>query len=158
MATSRVFVGFSSKDIRFYNLMRAWKENENINFDFIDCQLDKEINSEDEEYIKSICRKRINMAGTFISLIGEDTKSKHKYVKWELEVALEKGCRIIAVNLDGSRQINPNRCPKIIQNIGAIFVPFSSAIIDYALTNYKMKDRGNWFYNDLVYKKLGYKI
>ena len=98
------------------------------------------------------------MAGTFISLIGQDTKSKHKYVRWELEVALEKGCRIIGVNLDGSRHMNPNTCPKIIQDVGAIFVPFSPQIIAYALENYQMKNSKNYYYPDSVYKKLGYSL
>lgn len=98
------------------------------------------------------------MAGTFISLIGQDTKSKHKYVRWELEVALEKDCRIIGVNLDGTRYMNPNTCPKIIQDIGAIFVSFSPQIIAYALKNYQMNDNGNWYYKDIVYQELGYKI
>ena len=90
MGLPRTFVGFSSTDIRSYWLMCAWKNNSKIDFNFVDCQLAQEINSENEAYIKRKCRERINMAGTFISLIGQDTKSKHKYVRWELEVALEK--------------------------------------------------------------------
>lgn len=156
MGLPRTFVGFSSTDIHYYRLMCAWKEHENIDFNFVNCQLSQEINSEDEAYIKKKCRERINMAGTFISLIGQDTRSKHKYVRWELEVALEKGCRIIGVNLDGSRRMNPNTCPKIIQGVGAIFVPFSPQIIAYALENYQMKNSKNYYYPDSVYKKLGY--
>ncbi|WP_204378766.1 TIR domain-containing protein [Rodentibacter caecimuris] len=127
-------------------------------FNFADCQLDQELNSENEVYIKKKCRERINMAGTFISLIGQDTQSKHKYVRWELEVALEKKDRIIGVNLDGSCLMNPNTCPKIIQGVGAIFVPFSPRIIAYALKNYQMNGSGNWVYKDFVYQNLGYKI
>lgn len=158
MGLPRTFVGFSSTDIRSYWLMCAWKNNSKIDFNFIDCQLAQEINSENEAYIKKKCRERINMAGTFISLIGQDTKSKHKYVRWELEVALEKGCRIIGVNLDGFRHMNPNTCPKIIQDVGAIFVPFSPQIIAYALENYQMKNSKNYYYPDSVYKKLGYSL
>ena len=158
MGLPRTFVGFSSTDIRSYWLMCAWKNNSKIDFNFADCQLSQELNSENEVYIKKKCRDRINMAGTFISLIGQDTKSKHKYVRWELEVALEKDCRIIGVNLDGSRRMNPNTCPKIIQDVGAIFVPFSPQIIAYALENYQMNNNGNWYYNDFVYQNLGYKI
>lgn len=156
MGKSRVFVGFSSDDIHYYHLMCAWKENKSFEFDFIDCQLNTSINSNNEAYIKRKCRERINMSGTFISLIGKNTKFKHKYVLWELEVAIEKECRIIGVNIDGSRQMNPNTCPSIIQNIGAIFVPFSDKIIYHALNNFKMKDEGNWRYIDEVYKNLGY--
>nr|WP_311463598.1 TIR domain-containing protein [uncultured Aggregatibacter sp.] len=158
MGLPRTFVGFSSTDIRSYWLMCAWKNNSKIDFNFADCQLSQELNSENEVYIKKKCRDRINMAGTFISLIGQDTRSKHKYVRWELEVALEKGCRIIGVNLDGSRRMNPNTCPKIIQGVGAIFVPFSPQIIAYALENYQMKNSKNYYYPDSVYRKLGYSL
>ncbi|KAE9534235.1 hypothetical protein A1D25_06885 [Ursidibacter arcticus] len=156
MGLPRAFVGFSSTDLHYYRLMQAWKANTNIDFNFTDCQLRNEIKSEDEDYIKRKCRERINMAGTFISLIGQDTKSKYKYVRWEIEVALEKGCRIIAVNLDGSRQMNPNTCPAILKNTGTIFVPFSPKIIAYALENWEQKDSENWIYKDWVYQSLGY--
>ena len=69
MALPRTFVGFSSTDIRSYWLMCAWKEHEHIDFDFVDCQLQNEINSENEAYIKSKCRARINMAGTYVMLM-----------------------------------------------------------------------------------------
>lgn len=39
--------------------------------------------------------------------------------------------------------MNPNTCPKIIQDVGAIFVPFSPQIIAYALDNYQMHDSGS---------------
>lgn len=157
MGLPRTFVGFSSTDIRSYWLMLAWKANEHINFNFANCQLEKEINSENEAYIKSKCRERIGMAGTFAVLIGQDTRSKHKYVRWEMEVALEKGCRIIGINLDGSRQMVDATCPPIIKDIGAIFVPFSPKIVAHALANWKMEVQGNWHYKDEVYQRLGYK-
>jgi hypothetical protein len=157
MGLPRTFVGFSSTDIRYYRLMQAWKVNENIDFNFTDCQLQDEINSENEDYIKRKCRERINMAGKYLLLIGQDTKSKHKYVRWEAEVAIEKGCTIIGVNLDGSRSMDRDTCPPIIREIGAVFVPFSPAIIAYAIENYKMHDDNeNYSYKDSVYEKLGY--
>lgn len=157
MGLPRTFVGFSSTDLHYYRLMLAWKESEHIDFNFSDVQLAQEINSENEEYIKRKCRERIGMSGTFLSLIGTDTRSKHKYVRWEMEVALEKECRIIGVNLDGARQIVEAICPPIIKDVGAIFVPFSPKIVAHALENYKMNDKGNWHYKDEVYKQLGYK-
>ena len=156
MGLPRTFVGFSSTDIHNYRLMQAWKKNEHIDFNFTDCQLSSELNSENEEYIKRKCRERINMAGKYVLLIGKDTKSKHKYVRWEAEVAIEKGCTIIGVNLDGSRSVNANTCPPIIRAIGAIFIPFSPKIIGYAIENYSMHDdNDNYHYKDSVYKQLG---
>jgi hypothetical protein len=156
MGLPRTFVGFSSADIACYRLMQAWKAHEHIDFNFTDCQLPEAINSENENYIKGRCRERINMAGKYIMLIGQDTRSKHKYVRWEAEVALEKDCTIIGVNLDSSRQFNGATCPPIIKNIGAIFVPFSPKIIAYALENYKMHPNKNYHYNEATYKSLGY--
>lgn len=156
MGLPRTFVGFSSTDIHYYRLMLAWKENEHIDFNFTNCQLSQEVNSENEAYIKSKCRERIGMAGTFAVLIGQDTRSKHKYVRWEMEVASEKKCRIIGINLDKSRRVVDATCPTIIRNIGAIFVPFSPKIVAYALENYQMGSNDDFHYNDRVYTQLGY--
>lgn len=156
MGLPRTFVGFSSTDIHYYRLMLAWKASDHIDFDFTNCQLGSSINSENEAYIKSKCRERINMAGTFAVLIGQDTKSKHKYVRWEMEVALEKKCRIIGINLDKSRKVVSATCPPIIRNIGAIFIPFSPKIVAYALENYKMHPNDDYHYKDEVYTQFGY--
>ena len=156
MSLSRTFVGFSSTDIRDYWMMLAWKENQHIDFDFADCQLKDEIRSEDETYIKRKCRERINMTGAYIMLIGQDTKWKYKYVKWEAEVAIEKKCRIIGMNLDHSRRLNRDLCPPVIQNIGAIFISYSPKIAAYALKNYKTGEPGkDYFYPDTTYEKVG---
>lgn len=155
MGVPRTFVGFSSTDIRYYRLMLAWKENEKIDFNFANLQLDKEINSEDESYIKRCCRDRLNQAGYFIQLIGDDTRYKYKYVRWEAEIAVEKDCTIIGVNLNGSKKFDEERTPRVICDIGAVFVPFKPKIIKHALENYKMKERGNFVYQDSFYKSLG---
>jgi hypothetical protein len=156
MGLPRAFVGFSSTDIHCYHLMRAWKSNENIDFNFTDCQLSGELNSENEAYIKRKCRERINMAGKYVLLIGKDTKSKYKYVRWEAEVAIEKGCTIIGVNLNGSKCMQSAICPPIVRDIGAIFVSFSPKIVAYAIKNYSMhKDNKNYNYKKSVYEDLG---
>jgi hypothetical protein len=157
MGTPRVFVGFSSNDIRSYRLMLAWKAHEHINFDFVDCQLQSEINSENEYYIKRKCRERILMSSTFIQLIGEDTRHKHKYVRWEAEVALEKKCKIICVNLNGSRVVD-DLCPTILRNTGSVFVPFSAAIVAHAIQTHQQHQNQDWHYIPEVYRQLGYPI
>jgi hypothetical protein len=155
MGLPRTFIGFSSTNIHYYRLMQAWKKNENIDFNFTDCQLNTEVNSENEAYIKRRCRERINMSGYYIMLIGEDTRYKHKFVKWEAEVAREKECTIIGVNLNGLRSFDSTRTPTVIKDIGAIFVPFTPKIIKYALEHYQMKASDDYHYKDSVYKSLG---
>ena len=156
MGLPRTFVGFSSTDIHRYRLMQAWKANTNIDFNFTDCQLSNAINSENEAYIKQLVRQRITMAGKYAMLIGQDTRHKHKYVRWEAEVAIEQGCTIIGINIDGSRKMVYKTCPPLIRDIGAMFIPFSPKIVAHAIKNYKMHEDNNWHYNDYIYKKLGY--
>ena len=160
MGLPRTFVSFSSTDIHYYRLMQAWKANKHINFNFTDCQLHTAIQSVNEAYIKRLCRERISMAGTFISLIGKDTRFKKTYVEWEIEVALEKNCRIIAVNLDRNhhdgRRINNLLTPEPLKNVGAIFIPFSPDIIAFALEDHTRKPNDNYHYLSHVYERLGY--
>jgi len=156
MGLPRTFVGFSSTDIHAYRLMQAWKENTRIDFSFTDCQLASEVNSDNEDYIKRCVRQRINMAGKYVLLIGEDTRYKHKYVLWETTVAIEKGCTMIGVNLDGSRSMVSSKTPGIIQNIGAVFVPLSPKIVAYAIEHWTMEKSDDWHYKPEVYQKLGY--
>jgi hypothetical protein len=136
--------------------MLAWKGHEKIDFDFCDCQLARALRSEDESYIKGTCRARLDMAGTFIQLIGTDTRSKHKYVRWEAEVAIEKQCRIIGVNLDGSRRINSDTCPPILRDAGVTFVPFSPQIVAHAIENARRHSSQDWEFGDEIYTRLGY--
>jgi hypothetical protein len=76
MDLARTFVSFSSTDIRRYHMMCAWKAHEHIDFNFAD---------------------------TLVLLIGADTYRKTDFVEPEVEAAIEKGCRLIGVNLTNCR-------------------------------------------------------
>lgn len=150
----KTFVGFSASDIEFYWQMLAWRGKEGIDFHFSDCCLDGEPDREDEERIKARVRQQIDTSEYYALLIGEDTRFRNKYVHWEAEVAIEKGCKIIGVNLNGARQIVESRCPTVIIDKGAIFVPFSPRILAYALINFRKREQGNWHFPDEVYLQL----
>ena len=151
-------VGFSVADIEYYWQMLAWRGREGIGFNFTDCRLEGEANREDEDYIKARVRERFGAAEKYALLIGEDTWHRHPYVHWEAAVAIEQGCTIIGINLNGARQIIESKCPAVIRDIGAVFVPFSPRILAYALVNYRQRGQGNWHFQDSVYRQLGYEL
>src|SRR5512134_2600160 len=103
MNMPRTFVSFSSADKSRYGLMCAWKAHEHIAFNFADFQLDQAINSQNPNYIKQVCRAKVRRVDTFVLLIGNDTYAKTKFVRDEVVVAVEKGCRLIGVNLNNCR-------------------------------------------------------
>jgi len=157
MSLPRTFVSFSSADKRWYDLMCAWKAHEHINFNFADFQLDEAINSQNPYYIKQVCAAKVRRVDTFVLLIGADTYTKTVFVKDEVEVAIEKGCRLIGVNLNNVR-VKDGLCPGFFAEVGAIFVPYSSRILSEALT-WQRQGNSPWYYfRDEVYSQLGYQL
>lgn len=153
----RTFVSFSSADKSRYDLMCAWKAHEHIDFNFADFQLDEAINSLTPYYIKSVCAAKVRRADTFVLLIGNDTYRKTVFVKDEVETAVEKGCRMIGVNLNHCR-FKDHLCPDFFADVGALFVPFSSRIIAEALTWERLGTAPWYYFFDQVYAQLGYQL
>jgi hypothetical protein len=100
-------------DIWAYRYMRGWVALEHIEFNFHDAHdLGSELTDRaSEETIKRRLRERFSSAKQVIVLIGERTKYLYRFVRWELEVALELEIPIIAVNLNGKRICDFERCP-----------------------------------------------
>lgn len=157
----RAFVSFSSADKGRYDLMCAWKAHEHIDFNFADFQLDEAIRSTDPYYIKKVCRAKVRRVDTFVLLIGRDTHTKTQFIKDEVDVAIEKGCRLVGVNLNDCR-FRDALCPTFFADKGALFVPFSSRILAEALKWKKgTPEPGvteDWSFVDSVYTGLGYKL
>jgi hypothetical protein len=137
-------------------MMCAWKAHNNIDFDFADFQLDEAIASQNAYYIKSQCESKIRRSDTFALLIGSDTWQKTVFVKSEVEVAIEKGCRLIGVNLNNCR-FKDAFCPDFFANKGSLFVPFSSRVLAKAL-KWEHKTNDDWYFYDHVYTSLGYHL
>lgn len=117
-------------DIREYNLMKAWKENDNIDFNFYNAHdLNVISSSSSEEQIKRKLKERLNNTKQAIVLVGKNTKNLYTFVRWEIEVALEMDIPIIAVYLCKS-----NETPPILKNKAYFLsVPFQSLEVKNAL-------------------------
>jgi hypothetical protein len=152
------------QDILQYYLMTAWHENDKFDFTFVNAhELTQARDTSSEDSIKRSLRTRLNASDILVVLIGEKTKNLYKYVRWEIEVAIEKGMPIIAVNLNKKRSMDDDRCPAILRNALAIHVPFGSKIVNYAIKNWParhavLKREGkisNRYYIESIYTELG---
>lgn len=135
---NKTYVCFDAdKDMNYYNLLKAWNENEHMTFEFRDAH---EINNlrvySSEETIKRKLRERLENTKVMIVLIGESTKNLYTYVKWEIEYAIENNIPIIAVNLNGKKSFDKDLCPPILRDKLAIHIPFGQKIMNYALNNW----------------------
>jgi hypothetical protein len=152
---NKVYVCFDGdKDIHYYRLMQAWHQSDHTSFNFYDAhQLNQ---ARDTSTEASNTRE-------FIVLIGESTRYLTKFVKWEMEQALALNLPIIAVNLNGLRQQDPDRCPPTIRDALAIHVSFNAKIIQYALENWpelaqrleRQREISPRYFTQGVYRQLG---
>src|SRR6266478_2422155 len=150
-------------DMWAYAYMKGWKESEHIEFDFHDAHDLKPLTDRAaEETVRARLRERFSNSKQAIVLIGEHTKHLYKFVRWEIETALELNLAMIAVNLNGKRQHDTDRCPPILAGEYAVHVPFKAKIIQYALDNFpdefvRREDGagGNRHYRDSIYQNLG---
>jgi MTH538 TIR-like domain (DUF1863) len=161
----RTYVVFDGdEDIWAYGYMKGWRANENVDFDFVDAH---DLNpltalATDEPYIKAVLRDRLKASKQVVVLVGENTKNLYKFVRWEIEVALELQLPIIVVNLNDRRALDADRCPAILRDEDVVHIAFKLAIIRYALDRFpgERRGRGNQnggprFYDNDLYTQLG---
>lgn len=151
-------------DMWAYKFMKGWKNNDNIDFDFYDAH---DINNlwkdSSEETIKGKLRERMKNTKLFLVIIGEKTKNLYKFVRWEMDVALEMKLPIIAVYLNESKKIDRELCPAIIRDELVLHIPYKQAAIKWAIDNWierykyhkEQKHTGAISLTDELYKQLG---
>lgn len=162
---NKTYVCFDGdNDIHYYRLMQAWHQNDNSSFSFYNAHdINHSRDSSLESSIKAKLRIRLQNTKIFVVLIGSNTRYLHKFVKWEMEQALSLKLPIIAVNLNGNRAQDPDRCPPIIQNALAVHISFNARILQHALEHWPSMDQnlkqqgksGPFFYTEQTYRGLG---
>ena len=164
---NKTYVAFDGdNDMRYYNLMKAWKQSDNTNFNFYDAHdLNNARDTSKPESIKKQLAERMANSKIFVLLLGEHTKYLTKFVKWEVEHALYLNLPIIVVNLNGKRDVDSDRMPSWLYNELCIACSFNSKIMQYSLENwegyhyqYKKdpdKDGKHYIWKSGVYEDLG---
>jgi hypothetical protein len=162
---NKTYVCFDGdNDIHYYRLMQAWHQNDNTLFTFYNAhELNYARDSSQEASIKAQLRQRLLSTKVLVVLIGESTRYLYKFVKWEMEQALALDLPIIAVNLNGSRQQDVDRCPPVIRDELAVHISFNAKILQLALEDWPAKHvgclrdgkTGAYYYSAEQYARLG---
>ncbi|CAK1697270.1 TIR domain-containing protein [Vibrio crassostreae] len=135
---NKTYVMFDAdSDIATYRLMTAWKANKNIDFDFHNAhELNNLRRTASEITIKRKLRERLNNTKQAVLLVGNHTKNLYKFVRWEIEVAIELDIPIVAVNLCNSNSDTKNTPPILRDRAYFVSIPFEMKKIKYALDNF----------------------
>lgn len=151
-------------DKDFYNIMKAWKDNDNFEFNFYDARDVRTINPESKEAsIKAGLRERMINSKVLVVLIGEKTRFYSPYIGWEIELANRLGLPIIAVNINKKRIYDFDLTPSVLDPLLAVHIPFSPAAMTHALDKWPAEhaelarkgETGPRQYGDTVYRSIG---
>jgi hypothetical protein len=164
---NKTYVAFDGdSDIRYYNMMKAWKQNDNTDFNFYNAHdLNNALDTSTEETIKRRLRERMENSKVFVLLVGEHTKNlRRPYIRYEIDHAINYyKIPIIVVNLNGLKKCDSSLCPPAAREALSIHVPFGLKILQYALENWTTEhythvnngETGAYTYKDSVYDQLG---
>ncbi len=135
MATYTIFDGDNDKWA--YGHMKGWAALPTVPFTFVNAHdLDNmTARAQGEEYVKRNLKARMLKSTAVIVIIGKSTKNLYRFVRWELDLALELGLPIVAVNLNGSK-VQDDLCPPIIRDECVVHVPFQLKPIKHALSHW----------------------
>lgn len=164
---NKTYVCFDGdNDIKHYNLMKAWKENDNVDFDFHNAHdINNLWNGSNEDTIKRRLRERLNNTKLLIVLVGESTKNLYRFVRWEIEMALNMEIPIIAVNIINDETRIYDNFPPLLRNELVINVQFRQSLIRYSIDNWIAENellkgqniKNNRVWVERIYKELGLK-
>jgi hypothetical protein len=164
---NKTYVAFASEDIHCYRLMEAWRDNDNIDFNFHDAHdLVTALDTSLPETIRRRLRERLNNTKQVVFLGSKKGKSKSgdgkSFLFYEIETIAKLNLPVVIANLDGGRTINEAVIPQrfLDEDYYTESVSFQPAIIKYALDTYapafaKSDKAGPHYYKSSVYEQLG---
>lgn len=154
-------------DIRWFNLLKAWKENNNIDFNFINSH-DKTCQVRDtscDETLKARLTERLRNSKNMLLILSHNTKKDTDWVPFEIEYAVDV-CKIPIIvaytdvcekkQVSDRSDLYPNPLLDRIKNNTAytIRIPFHKDIIKMAISQFtpdNLPKGSNSYYIDSVY-------
>jgi hypothetical protein len=140
---NKTYVAFASEDIKSYRLMEAWRDNDNIDFSFVDAHdLVTALDTSQPETIRRRLRVRLNNTKQVVLLGSAICKSKaaktSSFIHYEVETIIALNLPVVVANLDGDRKVDRAFIPQAFldEDHHTLSVSFQSKIIMHALDNY----------------------
>jgi hypothetical protein len=164
---NKTYVAFASENIHLYRLMEAWRDNDKIDFDFLDAHdLFQSRDTSKPETIKANLRQRMKNAKQVVLIGTPEAKKKGSdgvsFLAHEVKVLMEFQLPVVVANHDGDREIDRNFIPSPLldDDYYTLSVSFQPAIIKYALDDYAPRfaatpNKGPRHYLPSVYSDLG---
>ena len=161
----------TESDIKYFNLMKAWAENEDINFSFS--------NSHDKTYavmdgslkatLKARLLERMRNSKSMLLIATENSATNRGMLNWEIEQAVETyGLPIIVAYAEYKKIMQPhelsNRWPRKLaeyianSEVKTIHIGFKMDLIKKAINDFSFANQPKYVvttYTNEVYRQYG---
>lgn len=164
---NKTYVAFASEDIHLYRLMEAWRDRDDIDFNFNDAHdLFISRDTSRPETIKNNLRQRMKNAKQVVLIGSLDAKRKGSdgtsFLAHEVKVIMELNLPVVVANPGGDRSVNRKFIPSPLldANYYTMSVSLQPKIITYALDKYTAafaegERNGPHYYTPSTYAGLG---
>lgn len=171
---NKTYVAFASEDIHLYRMMEAWRDNDKIDFSFLDAHdLFMSRDTSLPETIRRNLRERLKNAKQIVLIGTAHGKKKggdgRSFLAHEVALAIDLALPVVIANSDGDRMVDEDFIPKPFLDVDyyTISVSFQPAVIKYALDNYVpafdtnrakpagTRKSGPHYYEEPAYTQLG---
>jgi hypothetical protein len=129
MAKKRVFISFDyDNDLRYKNMLLAWNNHDDFDFEFYDGSLKDAINSTNAPYVKSKIKPLIEKSSHVLCIIGKASGAS-AWINWEVQTGVDSKKKLIGVKLDKS-YTSP---PAVLNNNASLAMSYTFDAIKKAL-------------------------
>lgn len=140
----------SKSDIHYFNIMKAWKQNHNIEFDFADSHAKtyQVKDSSEEKTLLSRLSQRLRESKVLLVIVTENTNSSLSRLEWEINQAVKVYNLpiIVAYTMHKGHLDNPSPYKKYIpqkltdymrdNETSVLHIPFELGPIQWAIKNH----------------------
>jgi hypothetical protein len=164
----------TASDIKYYRLMKAWHEHDDIEFSFINSH-DKSSSVRDTSKKATLMRslrERLANSKNMVLIIGPTTKTDTDWVPFEISEAVDDyQLPIIAVYPGVEAILNPaaytNLWPPALASritngtAKVIHIPFKQAVVDAAIRQFNLSNKpatGQNYYTREAYRGFGINV
>lgn len=140
----KIYVAFDGKnDIEYYDKLKEFRNSEGEYFEFTDgYDLYPLLDKVDDDILKSQVLERVSQADIVLVLMGQTTKTMRKYIRWQVEGAINLGKPIVVLNENNIRAVDFDKCPALIKKALTLHISFNEVILECALKNWPQMHEG----------------
>lgn len=136
--TGKIYVIYDSQaNAGAYAKLKEFKQSDGSNFDIYDgVKFLKSLDKVSDEELKDAIFANMDLADAVIVLLSKNVKSMRKFIKWQIEYAVNKKMVLMSMNCNRVRSLDYDVTPTILKNRLSLFLPYDEKALELALANW----------------------